>query len=89
MKEYKLKNVKNNNENSIRIDLKGNITYNIKKGGRFIMRQVVRLTRLEIENIKNVQHGELEFAQGDKGSVLGIYGQNGSGKTVVIDCMVL
>lgn len=36
-----------------------------------------------------MQHGELEFAQGDKGSVLGIYGQNGSGKTVVIDCMVL
>ena len=27
------------------------------------MRQVVRLIRLEIENIKNVQHGELEFAQ--------------------------
>jgi len=33
LKEYKLKNVKNNNENSIRIDLKGNITYNIKKEG--------------------------------------------------------
>lgn len=54
------------------------------------MQQIVRLTRLEIDNIKNVQHGELEFAQGDnKGGVLGIYGQNGSGKTVVIDCMVL
>ena len=54
------------------------------------MQQIVRLTRLTIDNIKNVQHGELEFAQGDnKGGVLGIYGQNGSGKTVVIDCVVL
>lgn len=50
---------------------------------------VIRLVTMEIENIKNVKYGRLEFANGRKGSILGIYGQNGSGKTVVVDCMVL
>ena len=50
---------------------------------------VIRLAALEIDNIKNVKHGKLKFAKGKKGSILGIYGQNGSGKTVVVDCMVL
>lgn len=50
---------------------------------------VVRLIAMEINNIKNVKHGRLEFSKGRKGSILGIYGQNGSGKTVVVDCMVL
>lgn len=44
---------------------------------------------MEIDNIKNVKHGRLEFAKSRKGSILGVYGQNGSGKTVVVDCMVL
>lgn len=50
---------------------------------------VVRLVAMEIDNIKNVKHGRLELSKGKKGSILGIYGQNGSGKTVVVDCMVL
>ena len=50
---------------------------------------IVRLIVMEIDNIKNVKHGKLEFSKGRKGSLLGIYGQNGSGKTVVVDCMVL
>ncbi|HIX67536.1 MAG TPA: ATP-binding protein [Candidatus Anaerostipes excrementavium] len=53
------------------------------------MQYAVRLVSMEIENIKNVRHGRLDFAKGMKGSILGIYGQNGSGKTVVVDCMVL
>ena len=53
------------------------------------MRHIIRLSTLEIENIKNVQYGKIEFARGKKGSILGIYGQNGSGKTVVVDCMVM
>lgn len=53
------------------------------------MQHVVRLTTLEINNIKNVKHGQIEFSQDGKASILGIYGQNGSGKTVVVDCMVL
>lgn len=53
------------------------------------MKNSIRLVTMEIENIKNVRHGRLEFSQGRRGSILGIYGQNGSGKTVVVDCMVL
>lgn len=50
---------------------------------------IVRLVAMEINHIKNVLHGNLEFVSGRKGSILGIYGQNGSGKTVVVDCMGL
>ena len=53
------------------------------------MNHIIRLAAMEIENIKNVGYGRLEFSQGKSGSILGIYGQNGSGKTVVVDCMVL
>lgn len=50
---------------------------------------VIRLVAMEIDNIKNVTHGRIELAKSRKGSILGIYGQNGSGKTVVVDCLVL
>lgn len=50
---------------------------------------VIRFVAIEIDNIKNVKHGRIEFAETRTGNILGIYGQNGSGKTVVIDCMVL
>ncbi len=50
---------------------------------------VVRLVAMEIKNIKNVKYGKIDMAQRKRGSILGIYGQNGSGKTVVVDCMVL
>lgn len=50
---------------------------------------IIRLVAMEIDNVKNVKHGKLELAKSKKGSILGIYGQNGSGKTVVVDCMVL
>lgn len=49
----------------------------------------VRLAAMEIDNVKNVKHGRLDFAKSRNGSILGIYGQNGSGKTVAVDCMVL
>ncbi len=55
---------------------------------------IVRLVQLEIQNIKNVAYGKIDLATGaykgnKKGSILGIYGQNGSGKTVAVDVMVL
>lgn len=59
------------------------------KGGVIEMKYVIRLWGMEISNIKNVIHGEIEMPQNKKGSILGIYGANGSGKTVVVDCMVL
>ena len=58
------------------------------KGDVIEMKYVVLLLGIEINNIKNVIHGEIEMPQNKKGSILGIYGANGSGKTVVVDCMV-
>lgn len=54
----------------------------------------IRLQKLEIWNIKNVAHGVIDLTTGayrgnSKGSILGIYGQNGSGKTVVVDVLLL
>ena len=52
----------------------------------------VRLNGLTIENFKNVKNGQLSFANPRKAyrtSVLGLYGQNGSGKTALIDAIEL
>lgn len=50
---------------------------------------VVRLSSLTLENIKNVRKGTVcvPMAGITKAGVLGIYGQNGSGKTTVIDAL--
>lgn len=55
-------------------------------------KMVVRIESLEIINFKNVKHGILEFTNNRKAfkaSVLGLYGQNGSGKTALIDALSL
>lgn len=44
-----------------------------------------RLSRIEIYNFKNIKRAELVF----KNSMLGLYGQNGSGKTALIDVLDL
>ena len=44
-----------------------------------------RLSRIEIYNFKNIKRAELDF----KNSMLGLYGQNGSGKTALIDVLDL
>ena len=47
---------------------------------------MVKLRSLIIENIKNVQYGVIDFQnKSDFINVTGIYGQNGSGKTAVVD----
>lgn len=59
---------------------------------------VVRLEKIRFQNIKNVKNGEIYFPEQKKlergefnidefGSVLGIYGQNGSGKTTTVDAL--
>lgn len=51
---------------------------------------MIRLEKLILDDMRNIRHGELAFddlPQG--GSVTGIYGQNGSGKTTVIDAIGL
>lgn len=53
---------------------------------------VVRLESVSIENFKNVENGQLGFANNRKNyrtSILGLYGQNGSGKTALIDVIEL
>lgn len=49
---------------------------------------MIRLRRLFLEDAKNTRHGEITFRDLPSGaSVTGIYGQNGSGKTTVIDAI--
>lgn len=52
----------------------------------------VRIENVEIVNFKNVRHGFLDFEntrKSFKSNVLGLYGQNGSGKTALIDALSL
>lgn len=45
------------------------------------MENFIKLIKAEIKNIKNVKHGIIDF----KTHITGIYGQNGSGKTALVD----
>jgi energy-coupling factor transporter ATP-binding protein EcfA2 len=54
----------------------------------------VRVNRISINNIKSVTSGSIDFnaapaLRQERASVLGIYGQNGSGKTVVIEALAM
>ncbi len=52
----------------------------------------VRIENVEIINFKNVKYGYLDFENTRKpfkSNVLGLYGQNGSGKTALIDALSL
>ena len=44
-----------------------------------------RLSGIEIYNFKNIKSAKLDF----KNSMLGLYGENGSGKTALIDVLNL
>lgn len=53
---------------------------------------IVRIKSIEIRNFKNVGYGHLDFEPSKKdcnASILGLYGQNGSGKTALIDALEL
>ena len=53
---------------------------------------IVRLTNLGIQNFKNVVNGRLSLEnprKGYKASIVGVYGQNGSGKTAIIEVLDL
>lgn len=58
------------------------------------MESIVRLASLRISNIKNVRNGQIMMPNAyrkqafeRKAEILGLYGQNGSGKTAVIDTL--
>ena len=54
---------------------------------------MIRLTSIELNGFKNVAHGEVSLSSWKKGDsipeadIVGIYGQNGSGKTSVIQAL--
>ena len=57
-------------------------------------RSIVRIASLTLENIKNVKNGticmpnmEKKILSPARAEVLGIYGQNGSGKTAIVDAL--
>lgn len=53
---------------------------------------IVRIESIEIRNFKNISYGHLGFETSKKGfksSILGLYGQNGSGKTALIEALEL
>lgn len=55
-------------------------------------RPFVRIENISIENFKNVRKGMLDFENRRKNyraSIVGVYGQNGSGKTALIDALQL
>ncbi|MEG2143762.1 MAG: AAA family ATPase [Oscillospiraceae bacterium] len=57
---------------------------------------LVRICRIELKGFKNIEFGSVEmplFAEKDffsrRADILGIYGQNGSGKTAIIESMTI
>ena len=57
------------------------------------MTTIVRITNVEISNLKNVKRGEFHtnstFETLEKADVIGFYGQNGSGKTAAVEAFNL
>ncbi|TDM14878.1 AAA family ATPase [Macrococcus bovicus] len=57
------------------------------------MQNLIRIKNVKIENVKNVKYGEfstkIDFENFNDSDVLGFYGQNGSGKTAVVDTFIL
>ena len=56
------------------------------------MSNIVRIESITIQNFKNIKNGHLNFDNSKKNyaaSILGLYGQNGSGKTALIDALEL
>ena len=51
---------------------------------------MIRLSGITIENFKNVLYGHISLSASEEGpSILGVYGQNGSGKTSLIEALEL
>ena len=55
--------------------------------------RIIKLKSIELKNFKNVKYGKIDFKEdkksGEISNILGIYGQNGSGKTSIINALYL
>ena len=58
-------------------------------------KKISRIQYMELDNFKNVTHGRIEFSDYGRtkecktGDIMGIYGQNGSGKTAMVSAVAL
>ncbi|MGE7691989.1 AAA family ATPase [Lysinibacillus sp. NPDC097214] len=54
---------------------------------------IIKIKKIKIQNLRNVRHGEIvltvNFETFFKANVVGLYGQNGSGKTTIVDAFGL
>ncbi|MEG0258429.1 MAG: AAA family ATPase [Lysinibacillus sp.] len=57
------------------------------------MGNIVKIQRVRVRNLKNVQDGEIalavDFDSFNESNVIGLYGQNGSGKTTIVDAFAI
>ena len=58
------------------------------------MKSYTHISAIEVENFKNIRHGKIDFPSSknpnaENGKVLGLYGQNGSGKTAIVQAFKL
>lgn len=53
------------------------------------MEDIVRIKKIELTNFKNVEHGKIVLSEEEntKAEIIGIYGQNGSGKTAIAEAI--
>ena len=69
-----------------------------RKGGKMENQCIVRIIQNELANFKNVEYGEIRYmnygsvqknAGIEKNDIVGLYGQNGSGKTAMIEALAI
>ena len=68
--------------------------YNLAIGGDQMKNELARILKIELKNFKNIKNGEIEFMSyknenffSQESDIIGIYGQNGSGKTALIEAL--